>query len=194
MSGGETCRVECHPKENYVIKQFKPRKEKFGGGIDFLRGSLDLCFYRELTCLQRLTNYPQFPKVLAYDQYQLWIKMQWVGRPYLHHAESDKQKYISQVDAIVDALEKENIMLAYQLTPGSKKLGYCLSMMMVNGYDLSIIDFERAWPLGCDREHQFNTIFKQSFESHDNNEFKKVMKDTISITELQPREIIDETE
>ena len=67
-------------------------------------------------------------------------------------------------------------------------------MMMVNGYDLSIIDFERAWPLGCDREHQFNTIFKQSFASHDNNEFKKVMKDTISITELQPRKIIDETE
>jgi len=194
LSGGETCRVECYPKQNYIIKQFKPRKAKFGGGIDPLRESLDLCFYRELTCLQRLEKYAQFPTVLEHNQEQLWIKMQWVGRPFLHHAGEDRQQYIDQVDPVVDALEKEDILLAYQLTPGDTKVGYCLSMMMVDGYKLSIIDFERAWPVGCDRETEFNTMFKQSFSLHDNNEFREVMKHTISTTKIQPRENIDEIE
>jgi len=55
-TSGETCSVECNPKENYVIKQFKPRKPKYGWEVEPLRQTLDLCVQREIICLERLQN------------------------------------------------------------------------------------------------------------------------------------------
>ena len=181
LTAGETCQVECHPEHNYVIKKFRPRKPKFGWReVDPLRKSLNLCFYREVTCLERLRSVDGFPTLIDCNKNELWIKMSYVGQPFLHFAKDDKQKYIDQVDNLVDALAKHDINVAYEWTPGDKKIGYCLSMMMVQGYKLSLIDFERAYPLGCSKEKQFGQYFTSSFVNHDNEEFKQILKDTIS--------------
>ena len=54
--------------------------------------------------------------------------------------------------------------------------------MQVKEYELSLIDFERAWPLGCEQETIFNDTFRDSFASHDNNEFRRTLKHTIRET------------
>ena len=54
--------------------------------------------------------------------------------------------------------------------------------MQVKEYELSLIDFERAWPLGCEQEAIFNDTFRKSFDSHDNNEFRRTLKHTIKET------------
>jgi len=188
-STGETCITECWPEHGHVIKQFRPRKPKFGRAIDPLRESLDLCFYRELTCLQRLAGNTHFPQLLDYNEDELWIKMTWVGRPFLHFADDNRDPYLAQVDPIVDALAESDIRLAYRWTPNDTRLGYCLSMMMVDGLNLNLIDFERAWPRGCDREYQFNSLFTESFAHHDNDIFLQHMKREISNTKItQPPE------
>lgn len=185
-SRGETCITECWPEHGHVTKQFKPRKPKFGRAIDPLRESLDLCFYRELTCLQRLAGKKHFPQVLDYNEDELWIKMTWVGRPFLHFADEQRDPYLAQVDPIVDALSESGIRLAYRWTPYDPRLGYCLSMMMVRSHQLGIIDFERAWPMGCGRESEFNDLFRDSFDGHSNTEFRRTLADTIINTMKQP--------
>jgi hypothetical protein len=179
-SRGETCRTEIYPKDGYVIKQFVPRKPKFGRPVNLLRGSLDLCFYRELYCLSLLEDSNHFPKVIEYDSKELWIKMTHVGENFEKYVIEDKEIYINQVDEIVDTLESKNIKLAYEWNPGDGRIGYCLSMMMFKDNVLSLIDFERAWPVGCDRESEFGSLFVDSFSKHNNKEFKDVLKKTIS--------------
>ena len=178
---GETCRTEVYPEEGYVIKQFVPRKPKFGRSIDALRGSLDLCFYRELECLERLKDHNHFPKVIDCDQKELWIKMTYVGENFEKYVMEDKEIYINQVDEIVNTLQSKKIKLAYEWSPGDGKMGYCLSMMMFKGSTLSLIDFERAWPVGCDRESEFSKFFVDSFKMHDDEKFKDALKKTISM-------------
>jgi len=180
-SRGETCRTEVYPEEGYVIKRFVPRKPKFGGPIDALRGSLDLCFYRELECLTRLKDHNHFPKVIDCDQKELWIKMTYVGENFEKYVMEDKEIYINQVDEIVNTLQSKKIKLAYEWSPGDGKMGYCLSMMMFKGSTLSLIDFERAWPVGCDRESEFSKFFVDSFKMHDDEKFKDALKKTISM-------------
>lgn len=179
-SRGETCRTEVYPEEGYVIKRFVPRKAKFGRPIDALRGSLDLCFYRELECLKRLEDHDHFPKVIDSNQKELWIKMTYAGENFEKYDMKDKTIYTDQVDEIVDTLRSKNIKLAYERHPGDGKIGYCLSMMMFKDDVLSLIDFERAWPVGCDKESEFGSLFVNSFAKHDNEEFKDVLKKTIS--------------
>jgi hypothetical protein len=179
-SRGETCRTEVYPEKGYVIKRFVPRKPKFGRPIDALRGSLDLCFYRELECLTRLEDHNHFPKVIDCDQKELWIKMTYVGENFEKYVMEDKEIYINQVDEIVDTLESKNIKLAYEWSPGDGRIGYCLSMMLFKNNVLSLIDFERAWPEGCTREGEFSSLFVDSFSRHDNNKFREVLKKTIS--------------
>lgn len=184
-SRGETCRTECYPDEGIVIKKFVPRKKKFGAPIDQLRGSLDLSFYRECTCLERLQDSNRFPKLIEANEKDLTVKMSWVGMPFLHHALDNKERYIKHADDIIDTLIKKNIKLAYEWKPDDQKIGYCLSMMMVNGNDLNLIDFERAWPVGCDRENEFNDLFKDSFKHHCNEKFRKILKETIITTTVK---------
>lgn len=179
-SRGETCRTLVYPEEGYVIKRFVPRKPKFGRPIDALRGSLDLCFYREKECLSRLLGCQHFPQIIDHDKHDLWIKMSYVGENYEKAVINDKQKYLLQVDNIVRTLADKKIKLAYEWRSGDKKMGYCLSMMMFRDDSMSLIDFERAWPVGCDRESEFGSLFVNSFSKHDNEEFKDVLKKTIS--------------
>lgn len=179
-SRGETCRTEVYPEEGYVIKQFVPRKPKFGRSIDALRGNLDLCFYRELECLTRLEDHEHFPKVIEHDSKERWIKMTYAGENFEKYDIKDKMIYIDQVEEIVDTLRSKNIKLAYERHPGDRRIGYCLSMMMFKEGVLSLIDFERAWPVGCDRESEFSSLFVDSFSKHDNEEFKDILKKTIS--------------
>jgi hypothetical protein len=179
-SRGETCRTKVCPEEGYVIKRFVPRKPKFGRSIDPLRGSLDLCFYRELECLRRLEDHEHFPKVLEHDSKELWIKMTYAGENFEKYEIKHKKIYIDQVDEIVEALKAEKIKLAYEWNPGDGRIGYCLSMMMFKDDLLSLIDFERAWPVGCDRESEFSKLFVDSFKMHDDEKFKDTLKKTIS--------------
>lgn len=185
-SGGETCYTECWPERGYVIKQFRPRKPKFGRPIDPLRDTLDLSFYREVTCLERLRGNSRFPQIIDADPDNLTIRMSWVGVPFRHFAKDKRETYMSHAEQIVASLEEARIDVAYEWVPGDEKIGYCLSMMMVNGHQLNLIDFERAWPRGCDRESEFNLMFRNSFVDHDNSKFLAMLKDTISTTETTP--------
>lgn len=179
-SRGETCRTQIFPEQNYVVKQFTARKPKFGLPVNRLRGSLDLCFYREVECLDRLKGCEHFPQIIEHDLKERWIKMSYVGENYEKADVQDHHIYEKQIDEIVDTLESKNIKLAYEWTPGDGRIGYCLSMMMFKDNVLSLIDFERAWPVGCDRESEFSSLFFDSFSKHDNEEFKDVLKKTIS--------------
>ena len=188
-SKGETCLTECYPDQGYVIKQFRPRKPKFRTEIDPLRDSLELCFYREVTCLERLKHSPRFPKLLDSDPEKLSIKMSWVGYPFRHFAQDQRDTYLQHAEQIVKDLDEADIDVAYQWSPGDDRQGYCLSMMMVDGLNLNLIDFERAWPRGCDREYQFNSLFTESFAHHDNDIFLQHMKREISNIKItQPPE------
>ena len=180
-SRGETCRTIIIPKDNVVIKQFLPRKPKFGRPVSLLRKSLDLCLYREVECLDRLKGCKNFPRLIDYNEKDLWVKMSYVGE---HHEKvklNDKKIYMDQVDSIVDTLVKKNIKVAYEWKSGDGRLGYCLSMMMFKENILSLIDFERAWPMGCSRESEFGKFFFDSFKNHNNKKFKEVLKNTISM-------------
>jgi hypothetical protein len=178
-SRGETCITECYPEEGYVIKLLRPRKAKFGRPINALRENLELCLYREVECLQRLKGQKHFPQLLDYDTKKLCVKMTWAGEHFQKCAEADRQQYIDQVDLIVDTLESQKIKLAYEWTPGDGRIGYCLSMMLLKDGVLNLIDFERAWPVGCDRETEFNSLFRESFSQHDNKKFKSILRETI---------------
>ena len=179
-SRGETCRTKIFPEQNYVVKQFTARKPKFGLPVNRLRGSLDLCFYREVECLDRLRGCEHFPQIIEQNSKERWIKMSYVGENYEKADVRDHQLYHKQIDKIVDTLISKKIKLAYEWAPNDGKIGYCLSMMMFKDNVLSLIDFERAWPVGCDRESEFNSIFKTSFAHHDDEKFKDILKITIS--------------
>jgi hypothetical protein len=179
-SRGETCRTEVNPEQGYVLKQFVPRKTKYGKRISDLRQSLDLCMYREIECLERLENSKHFPKIISHDSSELWIKMTYVGEHLVEVGHKDPDVLKAQVPDIVRDLVNANIKLAYEWSPGDEKIGYCNSMMMVKDNLLSLIDFERAWPVGCVRENEFNDIFKNSFIGHNNNNFQDVLLKTIS--------------
>jgi len=185
-SGGETCHTECWPERGYVIKQFRPRKPKFGGGIDPLRDTLELSFYREITCLERLQGNPRFPQIIHMDPDNLTIRMSWVGRPFKHFAKTKRDTYLEHAEQIVASLSDASIDVAYEWQPGDGKPGYCLSMMMVDGHDLNLIDFERAWPHGCARQHEFNSQFRHSFRDHDNVKFLETLRREITTTETTP--------
>ena len=181
-SRGETAVVECYPRDNKVVKHFVPRKKKFGPGHGPLRGSLEMCFAREVECLQRLKGEKHFPQLIDHDIKNLTIEMSYVGRPFRHFADDNRQKYIEQVDPIVDTLTKHKIRLAYELNPNDGKTGYMLSMMMVHLDQLNIIDFERAWPIGFEQEGSINEALISSFDHHDDAKFKSLMRETIITT------------
>ena len=181
-SRGETAVVDCYPNEERVVKHFVPRKRKFGPGHGSLRGSLELCFLREVECLHRLKGEKNFPQLIDHDMKSLTIEMSYVGRPFLHFADDDRQKYIKQVDHIVDTLTKHQIKLAYERNPNDGKIGYMLSMMMVRNDQLNIIDFERAWPVGFERTESINDQLRSSFDYHDDEKFKSMLKQTIITT------------
>ena len=183
---GETAITECYPNHGYVIKRFVPRKPKFGQGHGPLRGSLELCFARELECLKRLHGEKNFPQLIDHNIGKLTITMSYVGRPFLHFADDDRTKYVKQVDNIITTLNKHHIKLAYELSPNDGKIGYMLSMMMVQHNELSIIDFERAWPVGFDKESELNDAFKLSYKYHDNQKFKLMLEKTIINTKKEP--------
>lgn len=119
--------------------------------------------------------------MIEYNEKDLWIKMSYVGEHYEKVQLNDKKIYMDQVNSIVDTLVQKNIKLAYQWKSGDGRLGYCFSMMMFKENILSLIDFERAWPVGCARESEFGKFFVDSFKGHDNEKFKEVLKNTISM-------------
>ena len=184
-SRGETAIVECYPNEERVVKYFVPRKSKFGPGHGALRGSLELCFVREVECLRRLKGSEHFPQLISHDMATLSIDMSYVGRPFRHFADDDRGKYMKQIDTIIDTLDKHEIKLAYEQKPNDGKIGYMLSMMMVRDGQLSLIDFERAWPEGFDQEQELNDAFKSSFDHHDSKKFRMLLEQTIITTTRQ---------
>jgi hypothetical protein len=180
-SRGETCRTEVYPEKGYVIKYFLPRKPKYGKPVSDLRQSLDLCLYREVECLNRLTDSRHFPKIITYNPGELWIKMTYVGEHLINSNYPNQDELLDQVPGIVEDLSRANIKLAYEWTPGDGKIGYCHSMMMLKGHVLSLIDFERAWPVGCKRENEFNSVFIDSFFIHSDSKLKHALEQSISI-------------
>jgi len=180
-SRGETCRTDVNPEEGYVLKQFVPRKAKYGKRISDLRQSLDLCMYREVECLKRLKDSKHFPKIITYNPTELWIKMTYVGEHLINSNYPNQDELLDQVPGIVEDLSRANIKLAYEWTPGDGKIGYCHSMMMLKEHVLSLIDFERAWPVGCKRENDFNSVFIDSFFIHSDSKLKHALEQSISI-------------
>ena len=86
---------------------------------------------------------------------------------------------VKQVDNIITTLKKHHIKLAYELSPNDGKIGYMLSMMMIKDELLSLIDFERAWPVGFEQEGNINEALTSSFAYHNDTKFKSMLKETI---------------
>ena len=107
--------------------------------------------------------------------------MTYVGEHLINSSHIETDKLVSQVPTIVGDLQRAKIKLAYEWTPGDGKVGYCHSMMMLKDQVLSLIDFERAWPVGCEREGEFNDIFKSSFKNHSSEKFVDILQQSISI-------------
>jgi hypothetical protein len=112
--------------------------------------------------------------------------MSWVGYPFRHFARDQRNTYLQHAEQIVQDLDEAGVDVAYQWSPDDDRQGYCLSMMMVDGLNLNLIDFERAWPRGCDREDQFNSLFTESFAQHDNDIFLQHLRREISNTTVTP--------
>jgi hypothetical protein len=93
-----------------VIKVFNLRNKS----IKPTRGSYELCWLREKTCLERLKGKLHFPQLIDSDQSSLSLQMTNCGESLFHTwQEHNLVLYLDQVDAIVDALTEANIQYFY---------------------------------------------------------------------------------
>lgn len=161
-----------------VIKVFNLRNKS----IKPTRGSYELCWLREKTCLERLKGKLHFPQLIDSDQASLSLQMTNCGESLFHTwQEHNLVLYLDQVDAIVDALTEANIQYFYvgmdpaQAKRNDKKI-FPLSNFCIQDGELILIDFEMANPVGSEAETQISDRLKYLYANYNADQFKELLR------------------
>jgi len=175
-SNGKTSGVLIGDEE--VIKVFNLRNKS----IKPTRGSYELCWLREKTCLERLKSKLHFPQLIDSDQASLSLQMTNCGESLFHTwQEHNLVLYLDQVDAIVDALTEANIQYFYvgmdpaQAKRNDKKI-FPLSNFCIQDGELILIDFEMANPVGSEAETQISDRLKYLYANYNADQFKELLR------------------
>ena len=161
-----------------VVKVFNLRNKS----IKPTRGSYELCWLREKTCLERLKGKLHFPQLIDSDQSSLSLQMTNCGESLFHTwQEHNLVLYLDQVDAIVDALTEANIQYFYvgmdpaQAKRNDKKI-FPLSNFCIQDGELILIDFEMANPVGSEAETQISDRLKYLYANYNADQFKELLR------------------
>ena len=161
-----------------VVKVFNLRNKS----IKPTRGSYELCWLREKTCLERLKGKLHFPQLIDSDQASLSLQMTSCGESLFHTwQEHNLVLYLDQVDAIVDALTEANIQYFYvgmdpaQAKRNDKKI-FPLSNFCIQDGELILIDFEMANPVGSEAETQISDRLKYLYANYNADQFKELLR------------------
>ena len=160
-----------------VVKVFNLRNK----GIKPTRGSYELCWLREKTCLERLKGKLHFPQLIDSDQSSLSLQMTSCGESLFHTwQEHNLMLYLDQVDVIVDTLTESNIQYFYvgmdpaQVERNDKKI-FPLSNFCIQDGELSLIDFEMANPVDSLVESQISDRLKYLYANYNAEQFKELL-------------------
>jgi len=161
-----------------VVKVFNLRNK----GIKPTRGSYELCWLREKTCLERLKGKLHFPQLIDSDQASLSLQMTSCGESLFYTwQEHNLVLYLDQIDAIVDTLIEANIQYFYvgmdpaQAERNDKKI-FPLSNFCIQDGELSLIDFEMANPVDSLAESQISDRLKYLYANYNAEQFKELLR------------------
>lgn len=163
--------------EDSVVKLFNIRKKS----IKAARGSYEMCWLRETTCLQRLKGKLHFPQLIeSYDDDHLGLRMSNTGDSLFDTwQEHNLVLYLDQVHAIADALEEQKIQYFYPgMDPDSKHKEYTkfpLSNFTINDGELSLIDFELANPIGSVAEENITDRMRYLYNNYSVDHFRSAL-------------------
>jgi len=178
-SNGKTSGVLIGDEE--VIKVFNLRNKS----IKPTRGSYELCWLREKTCLERLEGKLHFPQLIDSDQTSLSLQMSACGESLFYTwQEHNLVLYLEQAHAIVDALTEANIQYFHigmdpaQVQKNNKKI-FPLSNFCIQDGELSLIDFEMANPVGSHLGERLHPRLKELYRNFSATEFRKFLIETL---------------
>ena len=187
-SVGKTSGVLMGDEE--VVKVFNLRNKS----IKPTRGSYELCWLREKTCLERLKGKLHFPQLIDSDQASLSLQMTNCGESLFHTwQEHNLVLCLNQVDSIVDALTEANIQYFYigmdpaQAKRNDKKI-FPLSNFCMQDGELSLIDFEMANPVGSEAEIHTSDRLKYLYTNYNADQFKELLTQVL----MNPRPSYEE--
>ena len=165
-----------------VVKVFNLRNKS----IKPTRGSYELCWLRENTCLERLKGKLHFPQLIDSDQTSLSLQMTSCGESLFHTwQEHNLVLYLDQVDTIVDALTEANIQYFHigmdpaQVQKNNKKI-FPLSNFCIQDGELSLIDFEMANPVGSAAEQQISDRLKYLYANYNADRLKELLTQVLT--------------
>ena len=165
----------CFIGDDSVVKIFNIR----GKAIKPARGSYELCWLRETTCLSRLKGKLHFPQLLeSFNDDHLGLRMTAVGESLFDSwHEHNLSAYLDQAHTIADALEKAQIQYFYPgMDPNSSSKEYTkfpLSNFCIEDGELSLIDFELANPLGSVAANQAGERLKFLYDNYNAGHFRQ---------------------
>jgi len=171
--------------EDSAIKVFNLRKKS----IKAARGSYELCWLRETTCLDRLNGKLHFPQLLEAYEDHLGLRMTTVGESLFDTwQEHNLQLYIDQAHAIADVLEDVDIQYFYPgMDPNSKNKEYIkfpLSNFCIQDGEISLIDFELANPVGSKAEEGISERLRSLYDNYNKDHFRQSLVNAL----INPRE------
>ena len=176
---GKSSGVFIH--EDTVTKLFNIR----GKTIKAVRGSYELCWLREQTCLQRVKGKLHFPQILEQRPEELAIKMTNTGESLFNTwQEHNLLLYLDQAHKIADALEAANIQYFYpgmDTASNKKKVAkFPLSNFTIQDSELSLIDFELANPIGSTSEPQMSERLRLLYDNYNADHFRQALLNTLA--------------
>lgn len=117
--------------------------KKSSADVKWTHLSADDAFLTEVTCLQRLQNYRNFPKLYSIDPTEHLISMQNCGYSCKYFTKHNIQFAIpdaeEQIDAIISAL-KESSIVYLDMHPSGKNLCISNDVIYLIDFDYAIID------------------------------------------------------
>lgn len=167
--------------EDSVIKLFNIRKKS----IKPARGSYELCWLRETTCLERLRGKLHFPQLIeAYDDDHLGLRMSNTGDSLFDTwQEHNLVLYLDQAHAIADTLDEQGIQYFYPgMDPDSKHKEYTkfpLSNFTIQDGELSLIDFELANPIDSKAEDEITDRMRYLYNNYNVDHFRSALVNAI---------------
>lgn len=176
---GKSSGVFIH--EDTVTKLFNIR----GKTIKAVRGSYELCWLREQTCLERVKGKLHFPQILEQRPEELAIKMTNTGESLFNTwQEHNLLLYLDQAHKIADTLEAANIQYFYPgMDPASNKKKFAkfpLSNYTIQDGELSLIDFELANPIGSTSEPQMSERLRLLYDNYNADHFRQALLNTLA--------------
>ena len=158
-----------------------------GKRVKEVRGNIEQCYGRELTCLQRLQGTPGFPSIISHRDDDLILEMEYCGESLFNTwHEYDLTKYLDQANGICDALERADIQYFFAGLNKAKqnfrhiegynpRSDFPLSNLCIKDGELTLIDFEMANPIGSSFSEQLHPRLKALYDNYNPDYFREFL-------------------